>query len=397
MNPKIKDTANAFLPYPFVALKHADKGKLSGLTFAVKDLFDVAGYPTSSGNPHILAMSGIKTKTAPIVQKLLDAGAEFVGKTHTCELAFSMSGHNIHFGTPINGGAPDCIPGGSSSGSAAAVSNHLCDFAIGTDTGGSVRTPASYCGLFGIRPTHGRVSLELCQPLAPSMDTCGFLAADINTFEKVGEVFLGEDSYSSKSEVALIWSSQLMKCVPNSVIKAMSRAYKHLENSIGKIEISDTPVPDFEKTFNYFLKLQTKEAWQSQGKNILDNHLVLGHDVMERFKHGINIDNQEYAEATKYREKIIRFWDKFLGVKILVMPTVPSPAPLRTASEEDVLDIRRNAQNLLTISVLTGRPQITLPMYRYEGKPMGISLLGPEGSDRLLIAIAKKAMRSYIL
>ena len=148
-----RDPAHAFMPYPAVPVPHAPSGPLSGLTFAAKDLFDVAGYPTSAGSPHMLAMSGIKTRTAPTVQKLLDAGARLVGKTITDELAFSMSGKNAHFGTPVNGGAPDRIPGGSSAGSAAAVSNGLCDFALGTDTGGSVRAPANHCGLFGIRPT----------------------------------------------------------------------------------------------------------------------------------------------------------------------------------------------------------------------------------------------------
>src|SRR3712207_6573184 len=116
------DPACAFMPYPAVSVAHAEKGPLLGLTFAAKDLFDVAGYPTGCGSPHMLALSGLKTRTAPTVQRLLDAGARLVGKTITDELAFSMSGKNAHFGTPVNGGAPDRIPGGSSSGSAAAVS-----------------------------------------------------------------------------------------------------------------------------------------------------------------------------------------------------------------------------------------------------------------------------------
>jgi hypothetical protein len=101
------DFANAFVPYPAVEVPNAATGPLSGLTFAAKDLFDVTGYPTGGGNPLMLAKSGIKTKHAVTVQKLLDAGARFVGKTHTDELAFSMNGKNAHFGTPINGGAPD--------------------------------------------------------------------------------------------------------------------------------------------------------------------------------------------------------------------------------------------------------------------------------------------------
>src|ERR687890_1761221 len=188
------DPALAFMPYPAAAVANAETGPLAGLTFAVKDLFDLAGYPTGCGSPHMLAMSGIKTRTAPTVQRLLDAGARLVGKTITDELAFSLSGKNAHFGTPVNGGAPDRVPGGSSSGSASAVSNELCDFALGTDTGGSVRGPASHCGLFGIRPTHGRVSLEGCHDLAPSFDTCGYFTRDGATFIRVGEVLLGPDS-----------------------------------------------------------------------------------------------------------------------------------------------------------------------------------------------------------
>jgi amidase len=138
------------MPYPRVPVPHAPTGPLAGLTFGVKDLLHVAGYPTSGGQPLLLALLGVQDRTAPTVQKLLDAGARFAGKTITDELAFSMNGQNAHFGSPVNGGAPDRISGGSSSGSAAAVSNRLCDFALGTDTGGSVRAPASHCGLVGI-------------------------------------------------------------------------------------------------------------------------------------------------------------------------------------------------------------------------------------------------------
>lgn len=101
-----------------------------------------------------------------------------------------MSGHNVHYGTPRNGAAPNHIPGGSSSGSASAVSNGVCDFALGTDTGGSVRTPASYCGLFGLRPTHGRISLDGCQPLCATMDTCGFFAQTPEVFRAVADCLL---------------------------------------------------------------------------------------------------------------------------------------------------------------------------------------------------------------
>ena len=161
-NPEMTASAvsDALARYPDVPVARASTGPLAELSFGVKDLFDVAGYPTGGGNPIVLAMSGLKTRTAPTVQKLLDAGARFVGKTVTDELAFSMNGNNAHFGAPINGAAKDRITGGSSSGSASAVSSGLCDFALGTDTGGSVRAPANHCGLYGLRPTSCVVKLR---------------------------------------------------------------------------------------------------------------------------------------------------------------------------------------------------------------------------------------------
>ncbi len=187
------DPVNAFLDYGDVEVPSAEDGPLKGLTFAVKDIFDVAGYPTGGGSPIKADESPVHRRSAPIVQKMLDAGAAFVGKTQTDELTFSMNGQNKHFAEPINPRAEGRITGGSSSGSAAAVAANLCDFAIGSDTGGSVRTPASYCGLWGIRPTHGRVDNSRGMPLAPSFDTVGYFADDAEIFGRVAPVFLGED------------------------------------------------------------------------------------------------------------------------------------------------------------------------------------------------------------
>src|SRR5918998_457869 len=230
------DPARAFLPYPPVEVANAPSGPLAGLTFAAKDLFDVAGYPTGGGSPHVLAMSGVKSRTCPTVQKLLDAGARLVGKTHTDELAFSLNGKNAHFGTPVNGAAPDRIPGGSSSGSAAAVSNGLCDFALGTDTGGSVRAPANHCGLFGIRPTHGRVSLELCHDLAPSYDTCGFVARASDIFARVSAVMLGEDPSPLPEAPRLLLAADAFAMIDSEVRAALAPVVKDIEAVLGRAE-----------------------------------------------------------------------------------------------------------------------------------------------------------------
>ena len=188
------DPLNAFVAYRDKSVPHAADGPLAGLSFAVKDIFDVVGYPTGCGNPVKRMESPPAKANAPAVAKLLAAGARFVGKTHTAELAFSLDGRNSRDGTPVNPAAPGRVPGGSSSGSASAVAGGLCDIALGSDTGGSVRAPASFCGIIGLRPTYGRIDIGGAMPLAPSLDTVGWFTRDIDLYERVGAVLLGEDA-----------------------------------------------------------------------------------------------------------------------------------------------------------------------------------------------------------
>src|SRR3954452_1820746 len=258
-----RDPAHAFMPYPAIPVPHASSGPLSGLTFAAKDLFDVAGYPTSAGSPHMLAMSGTKTRTAPTVQRLLDSGARLVGKTITDELAFSMSGKNAHFGTPVNGGAPDRIPGGSSAGSAAAVSNRLCDIALGSDPGGSVRGPANHCVLFGIRPSHGRVSLEGCLALAPSFDTCGYFARDAATFEKVSTVLLGDDPAPLPATPRLLLAADGFAMVDVEVRAVLAPVVQAIEGALGQASLVETAPEGFEPLYWAHRRLQGREASDS--------------------------------------------------------------------------------------------------------------------------------------
>jgi amidase len=184
------DPFNAFLDYDQATVSNAQSGLLAGLTLAVKDIFDVAGYPSGWGNPVRLAEAPIAAASNSAVQAMLDLGAGFIGKTQTEELAFSMIGQNVHFPHPINPRAPDRVTGGSSSGSAAAVAGGLVDIATGSDTGGSVRCPASFCGLIGLRTTHGAIPLDHTMPLAPSFDTFGWFAKDMDTYRKVAHVLL---------------------------------------------------------------------------------------------------------------------------------------------------------------------------------------------------------------
>jgi len=198
MNFPITDTVGAWVPHGRFVVEGQPTGPLAGLRFAAKDLFDVAGHTTGAGNPSWLATHPVATRHSDVVAQLLDAGATLMGKVLTDELAYSLHGDNLHYGTPLNARYPERVTGGSSSGSAAAVTAGLVDFALGTDTGGSTRVPASYCGLWGLRTTHGLVSARGLVPLHPSFDTATWLAADGEVFERVGAVLLPASDYTPR-------------------------------------------------------------------------------------------------------------------------------------------------------------------------------------------------------
>ena len=387
----LHDPAHAFVPYPDAPVPHAPTGPLADLSFAAKDLFDVAGYPTGGGSPIVLAMSGIKTRTAPTVQKLLDAGARFAGKTVTDELAFSMNGNNAHFGAPINGAAKDRITGGSSSGSASAVSSGLCDFALGTDTGGSVRAPANHCGLYGLRPTHGRVSLEGALDLAPSLDTCGWFARDIGTFARVADVLLGADTAALPARVRLLRPEDVWSLAVPAAADALADAAARVQRLLGDATGIDVALDSFDAMYWNFRYVQAHEAWLTDGPLIERYAPPLGPGVAERFAWSRGVNDAQIAAGRAFRTSFRSHLAKLLGSDgVLLMPTMPDIAPLRSEGEAGLEDYRNRAIQMLCIAGLAGFPQLSMPLAQRHGAPLGISLLGPAGSDRSLIGLAER-------
>ncbi len=389
--PLITDTAHAFLPYPDVPVLHAGTGPLAGLCFGVKDLFDVAGYPTGGGQPLVLAMSGIKTKTAPAVQQLLDAGAKFVGKTVTDELAFSMNGNNAHFGAPINGAAPERISGGSSSGSASAVSNNLCDFALGSDTGGSVRAPANHCGLYGIRPTHGRISLAGVLDLAPSLDTCGYFARDVDTFARVSSVLLGEDPVAMPTNIRLLKPLDIWSMLSEDVAVAQAKPLARTEAALGKAVEMRVILDNPDSLYWHFRHIQGHEAWTVHGPWIERFCPPLGPGIAERFAWSKTVTDEQFAEASVYRKRFKKHLADVLGADgVLVMPTAADIAPLKSDGGEALESYRNRSIQMLCLAGLSGFAQISLPLGQRLGAPLGLSLLGPAGSDMRLVRLAQQ-------
>ncbi len=386
--PAFADPYLCFMPYPDVAVPHAPTGPLTGLTLAVKDLFDVKGYPTGAGSPTVLALSGLKKRTAPLPAQMLKAGARFVGKTLTDELAFSLNGKNAHFGAPINPAAPERITGGSSCGSAAAVAGGLADIALGTDTGGSVRGPASYCGLFGIRPSHGRLSLKNCWPLAESFDTAGYFTRDGETFLKVAESVLGKDRAPLPAKPRWLVDPALTDFATPEAKPIVLDAIRRAGLALGEpAEVSAAPkIDDLYWAFRW---LQGREAWESDGAMIEKHRPPLGPGVAERFAFSKGVTDEEVAKANRIRARFRNALKRLLGADgVLILPTMPDIAPLASTSEAALEDFRNRALRLLCLSGLSGFPQISIPALRREGAPLGLSLIGPKGSDLSLARLA---------
>ncbi|MFV0281020.1 MAG: amidase [Rhodoblastus sp.] len=383
------DPARAFMPYPPTAAPGAAHGPLQSLTFGVKDLFDVAGYRTGCGNPIKLAESPVAGEHAPAVAALLAAGALFVGKTHTEELAWSLYGTNAHFGTPLNPAAPERVPGGSSSGSASAVAARLCDFALGSDTGGSVRAPASFCGLFGLRPSHGAVSLARCMPLAPSFDTCGFFARDAIALQAVGHVLLPP---AGARATRVMIAQDLFARLPPPARDALLPMVEHLQSRLGKatpVDVYDRPVAQPYDAFRY---LQSHEIDAIHGPWVDSRKPVLGRAIAQRFAFARTITDEQVANARTMRESFNGHLLKLYGDDgLMIAPVLHGPAPRLDASAAELDAYRDAAMIYLCPAGLAGLPQLVLPAGKVEGAPIGISILGPRGADRALIEAAVRA------
>jgi len=383
---------NAFLDLPQVPVSNAGNGPLSGLSLAVKDIFDVAGYHTGCGNPKKQAEAKAATKSAPSIQKLFDAGVRFVGKTQTDELAYSLMGQNAHFPLPINPAAPDRVTGGSSSGSAAAVAGGLADIAIGSDTGGSIRAPASFCGLIGLRTSHSRISLEGAMKLASSLDTFGWFARDMDIYEAVGNVLLGPDRGGINLTRALFlgWQDALVSGHEEAAEYERLKAVAAL--AVGKpqpVQFSATP----EQLYWCFRHIQADEAWTEHGAWISGSDPQLGPGVKERFDFGRTQNPDDVKRERARRLTVTQELAGLLGDDgFLVLPTVPGAAPLKDAGHDALLDYRERALKLLCLSGLTGFPQLTLPLGTVHGAPFGLSLLGPAGSDKALLKLGHKIL-----
>lgn len=383
------NTLNAYVQEPFPPIPGAAEGPLAGLTFAVKDIYNVRGQRTGGGNPQKLDEAAPAASTAPVVQKLLDAGATLVARAQTDELTFSLMGQNAHYPFPVNPAAPGRVTGGSSSGSASAVAAGLVDFATGSDTGGSVRAPAAFCGLLGLRGTHGAISLDGAMPLAPSFDTFGWFAKDGETYERVAKVLLPAAPGNSNYR-ALRLSALDGLLLGEAEVAEYARIAAQVAEVIGGASEAAPLSQSIDDLYWTFRKLQSYEAWAMHGPWISAKERHLGPGVKERFEFGSTISRDVAGAETEKRDALRNELALILGDDgLLVLPTVPGAAPLSDIGFDALQDYRERALRLLCLSGLSGFPQITIPLGKVDGAPFGISLLGPAGTDMALIGLAR--------
>jgi len=368
------------------------EGPLAGLTFAAKDLFDVAGHNTGSGNPTWLVTHPPAAVTAPAITALLEAGARLVGKTITDELAFSVNGENAHYSTPLNPKAPQRIPGGSSSGSASAVAGGAVPLALGTDTGGSVRVPAALCGIYGFRPTHGRIPLGGVTPLAPSFDAVGWFTSDADLLERVGKVLLGLRDDEDRRPRHLLLVEDAFALTEPSAREALGPAIDAVTATLGSprdVRLSGGGLS--EGWLNAFRTLQMHEVWRTHGAWITAHKPHFGPGVAERFAASSVVTDEAAAEADIFRSRVTEQMDSLLaGGDLLLMPTAPGIAPLKNLPQAELDQFRARVLSMTCIAGLARLPQVSLPAAEVEGCPVGLSLIARRGEDAMLLAAAKR-------
>lgn len=381
------DPLNAFTDQE-ILVPGATAGPLAGLSLAVKDLYDVAGCVTRAGNPDWARTHEAATVSAPAVQTLLDAGATVVAKTHTDELAWSLLGENAHYGTPTNPRAPDRVPGGSSSGSVAAVAGGLVDLALGSDTGGSVRIPASNCGVYGIRTTHGRLSLEGVVPLAPTFDTVGWFAREADLLARVGDVYFGAAREIQLPD-RLVIARDAFALVDDAVRAALAPALDRARELTGRVTDTELRPGGLEPWADAWRVLQAREVWAAHGAWVERTRPSFGPGIAERFAGAATLteDDQRSADAVRAlaRERMTALCPP--GA-VVCLPAAPSVAPLRGSSADDLERYRSRAMQLTCPAGLAGVPQISIPGGEVDGAPIGLSFLGAAGADAALLRLA---------
>lgn len=389
------DAYQSFMRFNHIALEGKREGSLSGYVFAVKDVFKIKGSTYSNGHPLWLNTHEPDDFTSSAIVKTLEAGADLVGKTVCDELCYSISGENWHYGSPVHPLDPKRLAGGSSAGSGVAVAGDLVDFAFGSDCLGSVRVPASYTGLLGIRPTYDRIPNDGEAPYCESMDVLGYMAKEAEVFEKVSDVLLGEDA-EEVSYSKLLIPEDCFTRIDSKAADVLQPALRSMLGNFDDIEIIKFGLETLEVWVEVFQTVQGYEVWESYGGWVNKHKPTLPPGQKQRLKEASKVTRQAYEEALVLKDEIEETMEELVQPEtLLCLPTVPGIAPLKQAGLKEINQRREQASLLLAISLLSGTPQVTIPLGEMEGMPLGLSLLGAKHTDRQLVDFLTQCLKDY--
>lgn len=362
----------------------AASGPLRGESVAVKDLFEVAGFAVGAGNPAYLAESRPAATTAPAAASLLAAGADVLGIAQTDEFAYSIAGRNSHYGAPVNVASPGSIPGGSSSGPASAVASGQASIGLGTDTAGSIRVPASYQGLWGLRATHGAIDTSGLLPLAPSFDAVGWLIRSPGVLLRAAAASLDDSrQVHIPAEVAIAPATQAE--ISPGVRDAFSTSVERLVEARRFPPPDRVQLPDLTEAAALFRTMQAAEAWQVHGDWVLRHPGCLGPEIAARFAYAASVTTDQHRGAIAGLERIRASLDAALAGRALLLPSTATTAPRLDADAELIDNIRTSTLRLTCLAGIGGYPALSVPALRVDGIPAGLCLLGPRFSDLALI------------
>ena len=371
-------------------------GPLDGVIVTIKDLFDVAGEVTRAGSK-VLADEGTPAgKDAPVVQRLRTAGAVIVAKTNMSEFAFTGIGANPHFGTPGNPADRARAPGGSSSGAAVAAADGMCEVAIGSDTGGSCRIPASVCGVVGFKPSKQRIPTDGAFPLSYTLDSIGSLAKSVASCAMADAVMAGEAPAALEPAPLAGLRLGLAQGMPldnldDTVGKRFPAGLARIEKAGCKISATSLPLIDEMMKALARASILVAEVYSIHRERLARRGADIDPIVRARVEKGRDISSADYIDVMRERARLVRAMDAALaGIDALVMPTTPTVAPRLDEVTDPKTFMARNALLLrnTTIGNFFDLCAISLPLPRESGLPCGLMLLARNGQDRRLFGIA---------
>ncbi|PLW76527.1 amidase family protein [Cohaesibacter celericrescens] len=377
-------------------------GPLYGLDFTVKDNIDIAGRKTSYGNPTWRDHHHAPKYNALCVDQLLAAGGRCVGKVVADEFTYSLDGESQFFGTPRNAKAPNRIPGGSSSGSVASVANGVSDFSIGTDSGGSIRVPASLCGVWGMRPSLHRISEAGVMPFMPSVSTVGAVASSYEQLNSVIRVLLRSGGGLAVPLQRILVLSDAMEIADKSVRAAAEVALNDISSRTGVdlqtisfAQIAGDGASLSDCNENALRVLQSLEFQNTVGNWIENNTPEISNTFSMAYE---NVRQFNRYEAMNCLDRCERFFDAIQALMtcgtVICFPTTPVIAPLKNTlnSMEAVMDFYGRTMNITAFSGVGRLPEISAPLLTVEDCPVGLSFAAGHYQDEFLLSAVKKML-----